>query len=411
MTSSPEEMEEQILRQQEKNFGQASHTPVGKGIQGYPDKTGWYKNFEDSPLPDTSRGIKKWFERFGEEEVDIRIAPEDFQKGIRKWKETTTTSSSGRHLGHYHAQLLPESQDEAEGTTDTFIWMHTSMINLALRHQVVYTRWSRVTMILLPKDLGTPHIHRFRPLNIYKADLNLTLKIIFAQRLLWKVEGEGFLVGETLGSQRKRSAGDLGLMKLLTSEMSSLTRTTIGQIDLDAKACYDRMIRRIVMQVCYKHGVPESFCDWFNTVLESQEHYISTSNGISESSDQSSEENRLHGIGQGSTAAPVAWLLLSSTIFQSMRAWAKGMKWESLDSKRDTHRIADMYVDYTTMWFNQVDHTQNLLKIMESDLKRYQELLEWTRGALTLTKCFFNVIGWEFEDMGSPKMKDEIYKI
>lgn len=410
-TTSPEEMEELILKQQEKHFSQASHTPVGGDFTGLNDKSTWYQNFLSSNITDTSTGIKKYFERLKTKEVDITFTQAEFKDGIKKWKETTTTSPSGRHLGHYHAQILPDFPEEEEGTTNRFNWIHTSMINLAIKHKVVYERWSKVITILLPKDSGTPKIHRLRPLNIYEADLNLTLKIILARRLLWKVEKENGLAGETWGSRRKRSAGDLGLMKLLTTEMSTLTRTTIGQIDLDAKSCYDRMIRRIVMQACYKHGVPEKFCKWFNTVLESQEHNITTNNGISKGSYKSTTDTKVHGIGQGSTAAPVTWLLLSSIIFQSMRSWAQGMTWESPDKTQQTHRIADTYVDDTTLWFNRADNTQNLLEIMETDLRKYQELLEWTGGALTLTKCFFNITEWEFDDSGSPRMKDTPHKI
>jgi hypothetical protein len=33
--------------------------------------------------------------------IDNNITFEEFAKGIEKWRERTTTSLSGRHLGHY----------------------------------------------------------------------------------------------------------------------------------------------------------------------------------------------------------------------------------------------------------------------------------------------------------------------
>ena len=55
-----------------------------------------------------------------------------------------------------------------------------------------------------------PKINRLLPLNLYKVDLNLTLRIILARRLLWKVEERGELAFEAWGSRKHRAAGDLG---------------------------------------------------------------------------------------------------------------------------------------------------------------------------------------------------------
>ena len=40
---------------------------------------------------------------------------------------------------------------------------------------------------------------------------------------------------------------------------------------------------------------------------------------------------------------------------------------------------------------------------METDLTSYQEMLAWTGGALTLSKCFFSILAWEFTPDGLPR--------
>ena len=40
------------------------------------------------------------------------ISVEDMTSGFRKWKESTTTSPSHRHLGHYKSFLVSDSNDE-----------------------------------------------------------------------------------------------------------------------------------------------------------------------------------------------------------------------------------------------------------------------------------------------------------
>ena len=169
---------------------------------------------------------------------------------------------------------------EEEGWAELFQWIHSTVLNLAVRNQIVLPRWTKVHTIMQPKDTGLPKLHRLRPLNIYEADLNLLLRVILARRVLRKVERGKELADETWGSRKQRSAGDVGLHKTITLELSALSRTPLSQIDLDAKSCYGRITRQIAAQTCYKFGIPREFCIWFTLLLNKQRHHIITANGI-----------------------------------------------------------------------------------------------------------------------------------
>ena len=41
----------------------------------------------------------------GIKEIDDHISPDNFEQGFKHWNEATSTSPSGRHLGHYKAIL------------------------------------------------------------------------------------------------------------------------------------------------------------------------------------------------------------------------------------------------------------------------------------------------------------------
>lgn len=291
------------------------------------------------------------------------------------------------------------------------MWIHSTIANLAIANGVVLTRWTQVHTILKPKDRGTPKIHRLRPLNLYEADINLVLWVVLAQRLLQQAERSNRLADETWGTRKRRATGDLGLKKLLTYEMSALTRTTLGQIDLNAKSCYDRMTREIVAQACYSFRTPVYFCMWMYHLLRQQQHYVILPSGKSGKPYGHQPHQPHHGIGQGSTAAPVVWLLISSLMFQSMRRWAHGVSWESPDKKMQTHQVADVYVDDATLWVNNIHSPSQLVKQMELDLNRYKDMLRWTGGALTLHKCFFNILQWEFRPDGTALLKEGNHKI
>ena len=87
-------------------------------------------------------------------------------------------------------------------------------------------------------------MHSFRNLQIFEADANLAIKILLAKRTRAKAEQRGY-PEEQWGGRKGRSATDLGIDKSLIIEYGLLSSTNIGIIELDAQACFDRMIKSI----------------------------------------------------------------------------------------------------------------------------------------------------------------------
>ena len=149
---------------------------------------------------------------------------------------------------------------------------------------------------------------------------------------------------------------------------------------MDAKSCYDCMTRQVVLQACSKFGTPTYFCIWMYKLLTKQKHHIITTNVISKATYGTTKQQEHHGIGQGSMAAPIIWLLISTILLQSMRTWAQGVTWESPDRQTQTCQVADVYVDDATLWTNGIPNPKRLVQRMEQDLNQYQEHLRWTGG-------------------------------
>lgn len=167
------------------------------------------------------------------------LSPDFYLSDIQQWKEKTSTSPSGCHLRHYQSINLPLMKDEAKDIQDNFLYIYATVINLAIKYQVVFPRWEKVDTLCIPKDWRIPKITRLGLLNLYKADLNFLQRILIACRLIWDAEYHQLFPENNWGGQQLHSSGDLGLQKVLTLELNSLTQTTFGQIDLNAKACYD----------------------------------------------------------------------------------------------------------------------------------------------------------------------------
>ena len=86
----------------------------------------------------------------------------------------------------------------------------------------------------------------------------------------------------------------------------------MATMDNDAKSCYDRIIASVALLVSHHFGVPESICKTVGDTLESMQFRIRTAMGVSAQHYQHSDSTPIHGVGQGGTASPAFWLLVSS---------------------------------------------------------------------------------------------------
>jgi hypothetical protein len=113
------------------------------------------------------------------------IQAADFIAKIKRWRESTSTSPSGLHLGHYKAMLarhsfsdLPDNNPQKlslQNMQEDLIELHVQMINYALERGYTYERWTRVVNAMLLKEPGNTKIHRTRVIHIYEADYNLAM--------------------------------------------------------------------------------------------------------------------------------------------------------------------------------------------------------------------------------------------
>ena len=81
----------------------------------------------------------------------------EYKQGFKKWKESTTTSPLGRHLGHHHSLLSPDRNqynEDKENFSDRMWNLYHSITSLALLNEKPLIRWLTSIVILLPIDEG-----------------------------------------------------------------------------------------------------------------------------------------------------------------------------------------------------------------------------------------------------------------
>ncbi len=119
---------------------------------------------------------------------------DQLMNGYRKWPERTTTLPSGRHLGIYKSMLkefppanpLPDYKPRTHGIE--IMRMMFRLLQLAVKHTYVYSRWWIIWNMYLEKDLGHPWIDRLRALHLIEADLNLLFKWYSSKGFIMRAE-------------------------------------------------------------------------------------------------------------------------------------------------------------------------------------------------------------------------------
>ena len=111
---------------------------------------------------------------------------------MNAWRESTTTSPSGLHLGHHkcltreifvptdsegNVTAAGQALQDLENIRLKLLKAQVQLINCAIKRQHVFTRWQKVANFMILKEPGNTKIHRLRVIHLYDADLNLILGV------------------------------------------------------------------------------------------------------------------------------------------------------------------------------------------------------------------------------------------
>ena len=99
------------------------------------------------------------------------VTPTEFTTFWTSAKESTSSSKSGRHFGHYRAIC----HDPA------LVELHVRNINQAASRGLPLTRWKQGVTVLLEKTAGNNNLEKLRAICLLEADFNWWLKVTDAQ--------------------------------------------------------------------------------------------------------------------------------------------------------------------------------------------------------------------------------------
>ena len=350
--------------------------------------------------------------------LPAEITCDEFKGKIKSWRELTTTSPSGRHLGRYKA-LIPnlDIRDEQTGTIipiyrqkQLFIVKSiVAIINYCIRHNYTLHRWKTIINTMIFKEQGNYKIHRLRVIHIYEADFNLLLAVKWRQ-LLHYANLQGSINNGLFGGRPGCEAQSLVFLEELKYDTSYCSRRTLFNFDNDATSCYDRIIIALASIVNRKYGMHQRLVALHANTLQQARFHLRTINGISSESYSHCIEFPIYGSGQGSGNSPAIWLFISSTLCDVHNRISHGASFTNPQGTETVKLSMVAFVDDSTGTYNDFQpqnepSIHDMLPHAQQDCQSWNDLLWCSGGKLELPKCSYHVLRFEFLPNGTPHPK------
>ena len=133
---------------------------------------------------------------------------------------------------------------------------------------------------MLLKKQGVYEVSKLQAILLFEADFNQNNKCL-GRAMMYQAEDLQLLADELFDSRKRHSAIDHCLNKVLTFDLSRLTRSPITVCSNDAKGCYDRIVHSIACMSMLRVGVPKEPIVCMFTTLQNLHHHVHTMYGDS----------------------------------------------------------------------------------------------------------------------------------
>ena len=425
----PDEIVYYLLTRNRLHFGQAHGTPLT--TPAFTQQIDWaastetaelilHGEFDATELSDIQALLLHHCKSQHRETLPLLITEEEFIAKFKTWREGTTTSPSGLHLGHYKALVLRHDGDlntdegkAIESQRKELIRAHVAMINYALQQAYSFDRWKSVVNVMIEKEHGNSKVHRLRVIHLYEADYNFLLQAKW-RTLISNAETRHLLHPGQYGSRPGRDALMPAFIEEMKSEISYATRKSLINFDNDAASCYDRIIPALASLIGRKFGLHKNVVFVHANTLEETKYKLKTSMGVSEEFYANCKAFPIYGTGQGSGNSPAIWCIVSSVLFSCHQDRAHGAYFCTPDQKMSVSLSMIGFVDDSTGQTNDFlsDDQSNpdfLRAIMQLDAQLWNDLLWLSGGLLELGKCSFHHLHFDFAPDGTAFMKAGVF--
>ncbi|KAK1748959.1 hypothetical protein QTG54_000898 [Skeletonema marinoi] len=406
-----EEIEKAVMEELTSRFGRAGSAPICQGVLY--DLLGTYADTEaavqilegtftpptdaDGPTLIILEEIARIWQLMGDGEVNIVITQEDYQYYWRKVKESTSSSLSGLHFGHY----------KAIGWDDELSNILARKLSLISATGSAPQRWARGLSVMLEKIAGVALLTKLRAILLLEADFNQHNKLIFQHRMLALARENG-LIPEEIFSEKGKTAEDAILQQVLMYDIARITKRPLLVAQVDASQCYDRVAHAMAALTLRAYKVHNSSVLGMLRPLHCMEFYLRTGFGQSTSFCGGAAEGK-HGLAQGNGAAPATWQQISSLMIHAQHRQGHGVKICTPISKRGVNQVGIVYVDDTNLCegLDEKDDIDAVVAKGQGATNSWGNNLIAVGGALNGDKCAVAIHDMEPDGKGSWVYSDQ----
>ena len=197
------------------------------------------------------------------------------------------------------------------------------------------------------------------------------------------------------------------MIEELQNEINRISRKSQIKANLDATACYDRIIPGFASLASQKYGMHKNVCIVQATTLEEAKYHLRTQHSVTEEFYKHCKAFPIYGTGQGSGSSPVLWIIISSILIDAHQANSHGAQYSSPDHKTYITFSIVGFVDDSSSQVNDFstnlqDNIAHLISNMQQDLQLWSDMLTFTGGSLNQQKCSYHITYYSFRESGNP---------
>ena len=318
----PKEIEFLLRLRNQRHFGQAESDGTPFTTDDMKHKFNWSAStneaelvlkgeYNDEEISDITRLFLDNMTRITDTEDKPKfLTMKEFKGKFKVWRETTSTSPSGRHLGHYKAlvatidrSLREEERESYKRRQEEIAECYIGLINYAIKHRYSLKRWKTIVNMMIYKEHGNVKIHRLRVIHLYEADLSLLWGVKWREGMHTALKTKALHQGQ-YGGLPGRDCTSLTYLEELRFDYAKLTRYPLANFDNDAAACYDRILCAVASLAGRKYGIHKDVIFIHAQTLEEAEFKLKSSTKVSETTYKHCIKFPIHGTGQGSSNSP-----------------------------------------------------------------------------------------------------------
>ena len=320
------------------------------------------------------------------------ITPAEIQSMFRHSKEKT--SSDSRTLNY----TLWKSMAKNDGLAIVI----STLLSLPFTYGFPNAHWTHMTDFMLEKKPGVRQIHTLRIIGKVAAEFNTCLKFLIGHKAMRNFEVTD-ACDEQHGFRPNRSSIDAAMLKLLTFDSARTQRCTVGMIQHDMTAHFDRMYPEMTNIYASRYGVDTSILLSISKTIASLSRNVETAMGVSSGCyRQLNNAPRLGGMVQGKADVPQLSTQQSDAMLKAHKALSRGLCIYSPSMTRSIrhHSIAfaddtDGHVSTPTGPATSIMDTVSLL---QHSAQTWSTLVNICGGLVALHKCNWQLIAWR--DLG-----------